>query len=81
MAKSVVRSQMPKMSPKTSTSTREMRAPFNQSRSGGDGGNGNIPTHTMESLGEKPAKSVAAGFAAPPPAGTHQSRRYPFSGK
>ena len=68
---------MPKMSAKTTSSTRDMRAPFDKPRSGGDGGS-NIPTHSMESLGEKPAKTVAAGFASPPQGGTRQARRYPI---
>lgn len=78
MAKSVVRTQMPAMKARTSPTVREMRGPFDKPRTGGDGGS-NIPTHTMESMGETPARSVSASFSGAKESGTQQAksaRRY-----
>jgi hypothetical protein len=77
MAKSVVRSEMPRMKVPTATTSRDLNAPFTQPRTGGNGGS-NIPTHTMESLGETKQATVSASFASAPAEGSRQSRRYPM---
>lgn len=78
-SRSAVHTQMPKMRVPTSTSAREMKPPFDAPHPMGNGG---IPTHTMESLGEKPARTVSASFASAPPTGTQGRRgRFPMGGK
>lgn len=81
MAKSnrPVNTQMPSQRPRTANSG-QTRAPFDHPRTGGDGGS-NIPTHTMESLGETPQRTVSASFASAPAEGSRQKRRYPMGGK